>query len=72
MYENIDMNKFYVFSDGESFVKISKNLKLGKTKDIDKASFWTSKSSVNSWIRYVSSKYPEMDLKEAMLTIKNT
>jgi hypothetical protein len=72
LYENIDMNTFYVFSDGESFVKISKSLKLGKTKDIDKASFWASKSSVNSWIRYVSSKYPEMVLKEAKLTIKKT
>ncbi len=57
---------FYVYKVGNSYIKIGKTLpfKLTLFKDIDKASYWSSKESVNSWKSLVERKYPKAKLVE--------
>lgn len=55
---------FYVFKYGNGYIKVSKNLKLSLTKDIDKCSYWISKTEANSWEKSISTKYPGAKLVE--------
>ncbi len=55
---------FYVYKCGNYYLKVSKNLKLSLTKDINKASYWNLKRQANSWKLSVENKYPEAKLVE--------
>lgn len=55
---------FYVFKYGNGYIKVSKNLKLSLTKDIDKCSYWDSKKNANSWKNSIETKYPGTKLIE--------
>ncbi len=64
-------NMAYIFSDGKHFVVISNYTDLHKTKNIDKASYWTSKKKILSWESLIKSKYPNMEIKEVGFIIKD-
>jgi hypothetical protein len=63
------MNKFFVFTDGKSFIKISNGIDVSKTKNIDGAAYWIKKSSAVSWKERINIKFPEMEIMEAKLKI---
>ncbi len=60
---------FFVYFDGNNYLSI-KGLKLGKTKSISNAAYWKNKKHANSWKSAVILKYPKMELKESILTLK--
>lgn len=62
---------FYVFTNGSEFVVVGKTtMLLRKVKSLEKASYWTKLKNANSWIKYIQAKYPDMELKECILTLK--
>lgn len=62
---------FYVYTYKDKFVTINKsNLKRGLTRNIEKASYWNSKSIAIPWGSMIRAKYPTAELKEAKLTLK--
>ena len=61
---------YYVYVVDNYFIKVNKNLKLSKTKNIQKAFTWNNKKLAKTWINIIH-KYPNAILKEAILTLKN-
>ena len=59
----------YVYSDGKTFVRIKKDIRFSITKDINKATTWTSKKHAKSWNRWINSNNPNMSLKETSLIL---
>lgn len=63
---------FYMYVYNGMYIRISsKTLKASTTDDIEKAAYWTDKRNAKSWGSAIKSKYPEAELKEAILTIKH-
>lgn len=61
---------FYIFTFNESYIRLTPKMKLMVVKDIKKSSYWTSKKSANTWLRYIKANHPQFNLVEATLTIK--
>lgn len=60
---------FWVYSDNRgNFVKIV-SIHIGKTKSINKSSYWENKKAALSWFDSVKSKFPNMELKKCGLKI---
>ena len=57
--------------DTDKFVTINtKNLKIGFTKNIDKAAYWTNKRKAKTWNRAIKYKFPNATLREVGFVLK--
>lgn len=65
---------FWIYKDDKDNFIIIKTIlhqiKLGKTKNINNASYFVKKKSALSWESYILKNYPGMKLTECELTIK--
>jgi len=59
----------YVFHDGEYFASVNDNLEVRRVKDINRASYWESKSNAKSWEKTIRINHPKMAMKPAGLTL---
>lgn len=59
----------YVFHDGEYFATVNDDLDVKRVKDINRASYWTTKSNAKSWEKRIKITHPKMALKPAGLTL---
>jgi hypothetical protein len=60
---------FWIFTDNKkNFVKVD-SLYIGRTKSINKASYWIKKKQALTWQSYVKRKFPNMELKRCELKI---
>jgi hypothetical protein len=70
------MNDFYVYVNGDKFIRITENKKgvslfnIRQTKDINKASYFVNKKNADSWKLKITFAFPKAELKQAVLTIK--
>jgi hypothetical protein len=59
-----------LYTTGEdSFVRITKTLKAGSTKDINKATTFRDLSAAKSWFSLIKAKFPKAELREAGLIL---
>jgi len=60
---------FYIYSIDNDYLLINGTMLL-RTKKLEKASHWRVKRKALSWEKKILEKYPNAELKEAVLTIK--
>lgn len=59
----------YVFHDGEYFASVNDNLEIRRVRDINRASYWESKSNAKSWEKKIKINHPKMEMKTAGLKL---
>lgn len=65
------INRFYVYKDNDRYIVIKDNLELGRSKNIDRASYWGVKKKAESWKWKIIHMYPNAILEEVKFTLVN-
>lgn len=61
---------FTLYVLGDKFITINKKtLKVGTTKSIEKAAVWSSEAKAKGWNRYITNKFPAVEMRKATLTL---
>lgn len=60
---------FYLYTVKDKYLIINDDMTLSLTKDIKKSTSWENKRKANTWNSYVIGKFPDAELKKAILSI---